>query len=80
MMLISMNDIVIVVVVFVVTVVLVVGSDASFHGEVMQAQVIVVVEPRIVVHGKTVTEIQSRHRHGDARIRRPHALKRHRVV
>lgn len=74
-MLIPMNDVIVVVIV-----VLIVSGDASFYSEVMQAQVIVVVEPRIVVHRKTVAQIQPRHRHGDARIRRPHALKRHRVA
>lgn len=74
--LIPMDNIVVIVVVVVIVILV---DSGDFAGEVMQAQVIVIVEPRIVV-GKTVSQIQSRHRYGDARVRRPHALKRRQVV
>jgi len=57
-------------------VVIVIYDNARFPGKMVQTQMIVVVDPRAVMAGKTVVEIQSRHRHGDARVRRPHTLKR----
>lgn len=57
-------------------VVVVVGGDAGLPGEMVQAQMIVVLDPRVVVDGKAVVEVQPRHRHSDAGVRRPHTLKR----
>lgn len=83
-MMVSMDDVVVivaVVIIIVIVVVLIVGGDANLSSEMVEAQVIVIVQPRVVMGRKTVVEIQSRHRrHGDARVRRPHALKRRRVV
>lgn len=64
-MLISMNDVVVIVVG---------GNINSFSSKMMQTQMIVVVEPRTVMDGRTIVEIQPRYCH-DTRIRRPHALK-----
>lgn len=51
----------------------------SFSSKMMQTHVIVVVDPWTVMDGRTIVEIQPRHCQ-DARVRRPHALKRRRIV
>lgn len=67
-MLIPMDDVVVIVVS---------GNINSFSSKMMQTQMIVVVEPRTVMDRRTIVEIQPRYCH-NARIRRPHALKRRR--